>query len=257
MTLVEYVSEDAVGWITLANPDRGNAFDFPTADALAAAVRQADRDRVKVIVLRARGRFFSVGGDLTGFTDADSFPDYLNDLATAGHRIIADLARSEAVVVSVVQGTAAGIGFPIAMAADIVVASEDAQFTLGYTKVGLTGDGGTGLLARSIGLHHTLRLALLNDVLTAEEAYAAGLVARVFTADGLEDGTRRIVTGLAAGSRGAQAGIKRVIRAAATSDLETHLALEARTMTAATRDPDALEGISAFLAKRAPEFRRD
>ncbi|WP_432559117.1 enoyl-CoA hydratase/isomerase family protein [Granulicoccus sp. GXG6511] len=254
MALVDYECRDAVGWITLANPDGGNAFNFEAADALAAAVRRAVHERVKVIVLRAEGRFFSVGGDLTGFTDAASFPDYLNDLATAGHRIIAELTRSDAIVVSVVQGTAAGIGFPIAMAADLVLASDAAKFTLGYTKVGLTGDGGTGLLARSLGLHRTLRLALLNDVLTAAEAHSAGLVARVFPAAELESAATEIIAGLAAGSRGAQAGIKRVIRAAMTDDVETQLAREARTMTSAAHDPDSVEGITAFLAKRPAEF---
>lgn len=254
MAQVDYEQSGGVGWITLNNADTGNAFDFRIADALAAAVRSASHDRVKVMVLRARGRFFSVGGDLTGFDGADSFPDYLNDLATAGHRIIADLARSDAIVVSVVQGTAAGIGFPLAMAADLVLASDTAKFTLGYTKVGLTGDGGTGLLARSLGLHRTLRLALLNDVLTAEEAFASGLVARVFPDAELDDRAAELIARLAAGSRGAQAGVKGIVRAAAAPDVETRLAHEAHTMTTAAGHPDSTEGITAFLAKRAPRF---
>ena len=254
MALVNYQLRDRAAWITLANPDAGNSFTPAMAEALSEAVRRAERDSAVVLVLRAEGRFFSVGGDLAGFAEADDLPDYMNDLATHGHRIIAELTRSDMIVVSVVQGTAAGIGFPLAMAADLVIAADTAAFTLGYTRVGLTGDGGTGLLARSIGLHRTLRLALLNDVLTADEAYAAGLVARVVPAADLDAETGKIVARLATGSRGAQAGIKRVVRAAATADIETQLALEARTMTEATRDPDAIEGVSAFLARRAPEF---
>lgn len=254
MALVNYQLRDRAAWITLANPDAGNSFTPAMAEALSEAVRRAERDSAVVLVLRAEGRFFSVGGDLAGFAEADDLPDYMNDLATHGHRIIAELTRSDMIVVSVVQGTAAGIGFPLAMAADLVIAADTAAFTLGYTRVGLTGDGGTGLLARSIGLHRTLRLALLNDVLTADEAYVAGLVARVVPAAELDAETGKIVARLATGSRGAQAGIKRVVRAAATADIETQLALEARTMTEATRDPDAIEGVSAFLARRAPEF---
>lgn len=254
MALVDYELRDRTAWITLANPDAGNSFAPATAEALSEAVRRADHDEASVLVLRAEGRFFSVGGDLAGFAEADNLPDYMNDLATHAHRIIGDLTRSDMIVVSVVQGTAAGIGFPLAMAADLVIAADTAAFTLGYTRVGLTGDGGTGLLARSIGLHRTLRLALLNDVLTADEAYALGLVARVVPAAELDAQAEKIVSRLVAGSRGAQAGIKRTVRAAATADLETQLALEARTMTDATRDPDALEGVRAFLAKRSPEF---
>lgn len=254
MALVDYDLRGAAAWITLVNPEAGNSFTPQMAEALSAGVRRAEHDRAAVLVLRAEGRFFSVGGDLAGFANADHLPDYMHDLATHGHRIIAELTRSDLIVVSVVQGTAAGIGFPLAMAADLVIAADTAAFTLGYTRVGLTGDGGTGLLARSIGLHRTLRLALLNDVLTAQEAHAAGLVARVVPAADLGAEAEGIVARLAAGSRGAQAGIKRIVRAAASADIETQLALEARTMTEATRDPDAMEGVTAFLAKRAPGF---
>lgn len=254
MALVEYERRDGAGWVTMTNPDGGNSFTPESAADLSAAIRAAEHDRVGVVVLRAQGRFFSVGGDLGGFAGAERLDDYMADLATHGHRIIAELTRSDMVVVSVVEGVAAGIGFPIAMAADLVVAAEEARFTLGYTRVGLTGDGGTGLLSRTIGLHRTLRLALLNDVLTADEAYAMGLVARVFPADRIEAEVGALVAGLAAGSRNAQAGIKRIVRAAASADIEGQLALEARTITAATTHPDATEGVAAFLAKRAPRF---
>lgn len=255
MVLVAYDLRDGAAWVTLNDAGTGNAFTPQLADALFAAVRRAQHDEVGVIVLRAVGRFFSVGGDLNGFATAGDLPDHMADLATHAHRIVAELTRSDMIVVSLVEGTAAGIGFPLAMAADLVIAADTAKFTLGYTRVGLTGDGGTGLLARSIGLHRTLRLALLNDALTAHEAYAEGLLARVFPADEVEERTREIVTLLVAGSRPAQAGIKRNVRAAATDDLETQLAQEARTITAATRHPDAVEGASAFLEKRKPRFR--
>jgi 2-(1,2-epoxy-1,2-dihydrophenyl)acetyl-CoA isomerase len=255
MTQIGYDCRNRIGWITLREGDRGNAFTADVADELFAAVWAAERDGAVVLVLRAEGRFFSVGGDLTGFADTAILPEVMDDLTSQAHRIISHLTRSDLVVLSAVQGTAAGIGFPLAMAADLVVAADTARFTLGYTKVGLTGDGGTGLLVRSIGLHRTLRLALLNDVLTAEDAYAMGLLARVFPAAELDAGVAELAAHLATGSRGAQAGIKRIVRAAALPDLETQLALEARTMTAATRDSDALEGVSAFLAKRPARFR--
>lgn len=255
MAQVGYESGAGIGWITLMDGDRGNAFTAEGADALSAALRNAERDRLGVLVLRAEGRFFSVGGDLGGFQEAgEALPDHMDDLATHAHRIITKLMHSDMIVISAVQGMAAGIGFPLAMAADLVVAADTARFTLGYTRVGLTGDGGTGLLVRSIGLHRTLRLALLNEVLTAEEAYALGLLARIVPAAELDAHVAQMAAGLAAGSRHAQAGIKRIVRSAAMADIETQLALEARTMVAATRHPDASEGVSAFFAKRPPRF---
>lgn len=251
---IGYDCRDRVARITLRDGDRGNAFTVDMAAALFDAVRAAERDDAAVLILRAEGRFFSVGGDLSGFAGAADLPETMDDLTSQAHRIIGHLNRSDLIVISAVRGTAAGIGFPLAMAADLVVAAETARFTLGYTRVGLTGDGGTGLLSRSLGLHRTLRLALLNDVLDADEAYAMGLLARVVPAAELDSRVAELAAGLATGSRGAQAGIKRVIRAAAQPDAETQLALEARTMTAATRDPDVLEGVSAFLAKRPPRF---
>lgn len=255
MAQIEYESRDGIGWITLPDGDRGNAFGAARADALWAALQAAERAETGVLVLRAEGRFFSVGGDLGQFAEAgDSLPEQMDELATNAHRIIGRLMRSDMIVLSAVQGTAAGIGFPLAMAADVVVAADTARFTLGYTRVGLTGDGGTGLLTRSIGVHRALRLALLNDVLTAAEAYALGLVARVVPAAALDDQVAELAASLAAGSRQAQAGIKRIIRTAAAADLETQLALEARTMVGATRHPDVREGVEAFFAKRPPRF---
>ncbi|OYO21644.1 enoyl-CoA hydratase [Enemella dayhoffiae] len=257
MALVDYEYADGAAWLTLDNPDAGNAITFESTAELAAAVRRAERDGARVIVLRSTGRFFSVGGDLAGFAQAEDMPAHMDDLATAIHRVIAGLQRNDAVVVTVVQGPAAGIGFPLAAAGDLVLASDRAKFTLGYTKVGLAGDGGTGLLTRTLGLHRTLRLALLNDLVGAEEAYAAGLVARVFPADELDAKVRELVAGLAAGSATAQAAAKHLIRAAAGDDVEARLAAEARAMTSAAGTPDAVEGIDAFLGKRPAKFGGD
>lgn len=254
MGLVDYRYADGAAWLTLSDPDRGNVVTADSTVELAAAVRRADRDGARVIVLRATGRFFSVGGDLGSFAGAPDLPAHLDDLATAMHRVIADLQRSPAIVVTVVQGMAAGIGFPLAAAGDLVIAADRARFTLGYTRVGLPGDGGTGLLTRSLGLHRTLRLLLLNDRLTAQEAEQAGLVARVFPAEELDQRVDELVSTLAAGSASAQAAAKRLVREAAGDDVEARLAAEARAMARAGGTPDVREGVDAFLGKREPRF---
>ena len=117
----------------------------------------------------------------------------------------------DAVVVSAVHGTAASAGVPLAAAADVVLAGASAQFTLAYTKIGLSPDGGSSLLTASLGLHRTLHLALLNPVLTAKQAQSAGLVAEVHPDDELDvavdPGRRHAARGLAhrAGRRQAPA----------------------------------------------------
>lgn len=253
-TLVSYTVADGVARITLADGDRGNAINFDSVAALHDAVRRAHRDAARVIVLAAEGRFFSVGGDLGTMAAADDRRVALDDLAEALHRVVSELIRSEAVVVSVVHGTAAGAGFPLAAAGDVVIAAEGAKFSLAYGKVGLSPDGGSSLMVHTLGLHRTLRLALLGDLLTAAEAHAAGLVARVVPADELAATVEEVVAILAAGSGSANAAAKRLLRRAAAPEPEAALREESLAISAQSVTPDGIEGVAAFLAKRAPRF---
>ncbi len=245
---------DGAAWITLRDGDRGNAVDQQLVDELQSAVATARRERARVVVLRSTGRFFCVGGDIRAFADAPDVGTYVDDLADSLHRVVAELQRLPAVVVSVVHGTAAGAGFPLAAAADVVVAGRSAKFTLGYSRIGLSVDGGTSLLVHSLGLHRALRLALLEDVLTAEEAHQAGLVARVHGDDVLADEVDRLVERLLGGPAEALAATKRLLRETADPAPERALAAETRSIRERSVSADGREGVEAFLAKRAPQF---
>lgn len=251
---VRYGFEDRCARITLANPDAGNPLSPESGDALLRAVLRAKSDQARVIVLAAEGRFFSVGGALDGFAEASDPQSHLLELAEGAHRIVTELKRSEAVVVSVVQGTAAGVGFPLAAAADLVVAAESAQFSLAYAKVGLSPDGGGTLLVNTLGMHRVLRLAILGDLLTAQEAHAAGLVARVVPAEELAATADEVVATLLAGSRDAQVAAKRLVRGLAEPTAETALRREAESISHLGASPSGQEGITAFMEKRAPDF---
>lgn len=248
----EYVS--GASWITLSNAARGNPIHTSMVAELHDAVGRARDDSARVIVLRADGAFFSVGGDLRAFGAQPDVRHFIDDLAESLHRVVLELVQHQAIVVSVVQGTAAGAGFPLAACADIVLAASSAQFTLGYTKVGLSVDGGTSLLVHSLGLHRTLRLALLNDVLSADEAHAAGLVARVFPDEGLSEGVRGIVDRLVAGPADALSATKRLVRDTADSTPERALRAETRSIRERAAEPDGREGVRAFTEKRPPSF---
>jgi 2-(1,2-epoxy-1,2-dihydrophenyl)acetyl-CoA isomerase len=149
---------------------------------------------------------------------------------------------------------AAGAGFPLAAAADVVLAGRSARFTLGYTRIGFSVDGGTSLLVHSLGLHRALRLALLNDVLTAEELYAAGLLARVVDDEDLPATVEQVVAQLASGPAAAQAATKRLLRTAAEEAPESALRAEALSIRERAAEPDGREGVRAFLEKRSPRF---
>ena len=251
---VELELRDGAAWITLCDGDRGNAVSSALVDDLHAAVARARRERARVVVLRSTGRFFSVGGDIGAFADVPDVASYVDDLADALHRVVAELQRMPAVVVSVVQGMAAGAGFPLAAAADVVLAGRSAKFTLGYSRIGFSVDGGTSLLVHSLGLHRVLRLALLNDVLTADEAFACGLVARVHDDDALAEEAENLVASLLAGSAGAMAATKRLVRDTADAAPERALEAETRSIRERADSADGREGVRAFLDKRAPRF---
>jgi 2-(1,2-epoxy-1,2-dihydrophenyl)acetyl-CoA isomerase len=252
--LVRYAFENGAARITMTAGDRGNPIEPAATRQLHEAVLRAKADGARVIVLAAEGRFFSVGGDLGLFAGADDPSAVLLDLADSIHRVITELVRGDAIVVAVVQGTAAGGGFPLAAAADIVLAADSARFNLAYAKVGLSPDCGGSLLVHTLGLHRVLRMAILGDVLTAREAADAGLVARVVPADELAAVTDGIVAELLAGSAGALAASKRLVRDVAEPAPEAALRREAESISALGGAPDGREGVAAFLEKRAPRF---
>lgn len=254
MTAVRYELDDGAARITLSVPDRGNPLDASMGAELFAAVRRARADDARVVLLRSEGRAFSVGGDVGAFAAADDRELLVDDLAETLHRTISDLHRMDAVVVSAVQGVAAGAGVPLAAAADVVLAGASARFTLAYTKIGFSPDGGSSLLTASLGLHRALHLALLNPVLTAQQAQAAGLVAEVHPDDELDAAADRVVAQLLAGSRTAQVAAKRLLREVALPGAEGALRRETLSVRACATSPDGSEGLDAFLAKRPPRF---
>ncbi|RZI84835.1 MAG: enoyl-CoA hydratase/isomerase family protein, partial [Microbacterium sp.] len=211
-------------------------------------------DSARVILLASTGRFFSVGGDIGAFGSQDDLATYIDDLAEALHRVISELVRNPAIVVSVVHGPAAGAGFPLAAAADIVLAGRKAKFTLGYTKIGLSVDGGTSLLVNSLGLHRVLRLALLNDVMDAEEALAAGLVSRLYETEELTEAAEALAASLAAGPAAAFAATKKLIRDAAEPAPESLMRAESLAIRQRAVEPDGVEGVASFLEKRPAVF---
>ena len=254
MSLIRYQYDGGAARITLTAADRGNSIDPQLAAELLQAVRRARADDAHVVLLRSEGRSFSVGGDVGAFAAAEDPEQLVDDLAETLHRTISDLHRMDAVVVSAVQGMAAGAGVPLAAAADLVLAGASARFTLAYTKIGLSPDGGSSLLTASLGLHRALHLALLNPVLTAQQAQAAGLVAEVHPDDQLDLAVDRVVAQLLAGSRTAQVAAKRLLREVALPWAEGALRRETLSIRACAASPDGREGVDAFVSKRPPSF---
>lgn len=238
--------------ITLDAPAAGNPLDHEVADALLEAFQQADTARAQVIVLDALGWAFCVGGNLKAFAAMPDPGSYVAGLAERLHRVIRAIHTVDAVVVTVVQGVAAGAGFPLALAGDLVLATRDASFVLGYTAAGLTPDGGASGLVHAVGLPRAMSLALRNPRLSADDAARLGLVSDVVD-DPSE--VEAVVAQLLEGSASAQASTKRLMRAA-QGDPAQLLDREATAVATAAATTDGLEGIAAFVNRRQPCFNQ-
>ena len=144
----------------------------------------------------------------------------------------------------------------LVLAADLVLASEDARFTMAYTAAGLTPDGSsTFYLPRLVGLRRALELTLTNRRLSAPEALDWGIVNRVLPAESLPEEARALARQLAAGPARAYAAAKRLLQRSLDQSLEAQLEDEAQAIARASATADAREGIRAFLEKRPPQFR--
>lgn len=248
--------DGAVARITLDRPEVGNALDIPMARALAeAAIACEEDDGVRCVLLTGAGRLFCAGGDVAAFAAAgDGLPALLREITLYVHGAIARLARMDKPVVTAINGAAAGAGVGLAILGDIALAAPGVQFTLAYSALGLSPDGGaTWLLPRLVGLRRAQEIALLNRWIGAEEAAAIGLVTRVVVEDVLTDAIG-VAREIAAAATPALGTTRRLLLDSLVTPLEAQLDAEARGIAAASRTRQGREGVAAFVAKRKPDF---
>jgi enoyl-CoA hydratase len=238
----------AVGRITLNAPERLNAVDPEMCAAVADAVRAFDADpAVRVVALTGAGRGFCSGAPLSadGATQGTLF---------AGADLVRALLASRTPVVALVNGVAAGIGVPMALACDYVLASDAASFVLAFARIGLMPDGGsTALVTASVGRARALRLALTGEKLDAVTAAEWGLVAETVAAEQFPARVEALLASFAAAATLALGETKAAINAASV-DVEAALAREETGQIALMHTADYREGVAAFLAKRPADF---
>jgi 2-(1,2-epoxy-1,2-dihydrophenyl)acetyl-CoA isomerase len=247
---------DGVATITLDQAERGNPFDLRLCNELSLAATECDEDpAVRAVLIRAEGRFFSVGGDLrTLGADRDGLPRFVKNATTTFHSAVSRFARMDAPVVTAVHALAAGGGVSLLAGADIVVASPQARFYAAYQGIGLAVDGGgTHHLPRRVGLGRARCFYLRNQTWDAEQAHAYGLVDEL-VADDPADAARAIAGELAAGPTRAFGAVKRLLADTFDRPLEHQLEAEARAMAETGRTADAWGAIGAVAAREQPSF---
>jgi enoyl-CoA hydratase/carnithine racemase len=248
---------DGVLSVIIDRPKSLNSLNLAILAGIAEAMEHAAADpRVKVVRLGGAGRGFSSGAGMSaddlGNSAAGGLPTEIISAANRAIRAIVALPRP---VVAVVQGPAAGVGVSLAMACDLVLASDNAFFMLAFTKIGLMPDGGaSALIAAAIGRMGAMRMALLAERLPAAEALACGLVSAVYPADDFEAEVDKVVSGLLSGPAVAFAKTKHAINAATLTELEAALQRELEGQSVLLKSADFKEGARAFQQRRTPNF---
>ena len=252
---LKFTRSGPVVGIVLDRPEAANGMNDTLTRELAEAAALCDDDVVKVVTITGEGKFFCAGGDLKAMSAAASPGAYVNGMAEDLHRAMSTFARMDAVVITAVNGVAAGAGFPLGVSGDLVLAAESASFTMAYTKAGLSPDGGSSyLLPRLIGLRKTQELMITNRVLTAAEAAQWGLVTTVVPDAELASRLDDLAARTASGARRSHAAVKQLLLTAYAVSFEDQVAREARMISECADSADGKEGVAAFLGKRRPEF---
>jgi 2-(1,2-epoxy-1,2-dihydrophenyl)acetyl-CoA isomerase len=255
---VDIAFSEGVLLLTLNRPDKLNSFNEEMHLALRAGFERARDDAaVRAVLLTGAGRGFCAGQDL-GDRDprkGGAAPDLGQTIEKFYNPLLRLMRSLEKPIVCAVNGVAAGAGANIALACDIVIAAESARFIQAFSKIALVPDsGGTWSLPRILGEPRAKALALTAEPVSAEQAFAWGMIWKVAPDDQFLEEAKSIAIRLAAGPTKSLGMIKAAIQAAATNSLDEQLNLERDLQRVAGRSEDYAEGVAAFLEKRKPSF---
>jgi 2-(1,2-epoxy-1,2-dihydrophenyl)acetyl-CoA isomerase len=244
----------AVLSLTLNRPDSLNAFSPEMILGLTNAIRNAQNDsETKVIVLSGAGRSFSAGGDVKtmGQANATSVYDHIGRL----NECILTMKASEKPIIAAVHGFAAGAGFNLVLACDLIVAESESKFALSFSQVGLVSDGGGSyFVPRLVGPHLAKQFMFTAEPIPADRLYQLGVINYLVPLERLQEETFKLASQLANGPTRTYGMIKKLVDHSMTATLDEILEQERITQTMMVSSEDHQEGIAAFKEKRKPNF---
>lgn len=248
---------DRVAEVVLAQPERGNPFDEHFCARLCDIANECSENRdVRAVLIRAEGKYFSVGADLKWLgRDRAAMPRLLKGATSDLHMAIARFVRGDAPVVIAVHALAAGGSTALTAMADFALAGASAKFYAAYNKIGYASDGaGSYFIPRRVGSRKAAEFLMLNQTWSADEALSNGLVTRVVADDRLLAEARTLARELANGPTLTYGEMKRLLLSCTDQPLETQLEMEAQAIARCARTDDSWNAIQSLLDKRPVEF---
>lgn len=258
MSTVLFKADDGLATITLNRPEAFNALNRDMGEALGEALEKCLAPEIRAVVITGNGRAFCSGGDLKAMSEAGAagLSQFLADLVPLFHQAVIKIRRLPKPVVAAINGPLGGGGLSLALACDLRFATAGAKFKQGYTSAALCTDGGFSLfLPAIVGYGRAAELLYLDQPFDAVRAKEWGIVQDVFADHEFREKTIEIAANLANGPTLSYARAKALLNESLFSGLEKQLELERQGMIAAGTTTDAIEGITAFFARRAPVYR--
>ncbi|BBB29699.1 2-(1,2-epoxy-1,2-dihydrophenyl)acetyl-CoA isomerase PaaG [Neptunomonas japonica] len=256
---IEFAISEGVAVLTLNRPDSLNSFNAQMHSEVRSALKEVKKDSsVRCLLLTGNGRGFCAGQDLgdRNVAPGSEAPNLGESIEKNYSPMLRTIRSLEMPVICAVNGVAAGAGANIAFACDIVLAAKSASFIQAFCKIGLIPDcGGTWTLPRLVGPARAMALSLLGDKISAEQAEQWGMIWKSVENESLKSEAMAMAQHFATQPTKGLALIKRAIQASATNTFDEQLDLERDLQTLAGRTEDYREGVSAFIAKRKPDFK--
>ncbi len=253
-----FEKSSSIAKIILNKPETGNTLDLQLSKELYLASLDAATDpNIKTLILTAKGKLFSGGGNLKFLlSKKDEVKKTLLQMTMYLHGAISRMARMSAPTIIGINGTAGGGGFSLAITGDIIYAVKDAKFTLAYTNAGLSPDGSsTYYLPRIVGVKRAKELMLTNRVFSAKEALDMGLIDLIVeNNEELNEAINKQANIFAKGPINAYSSVKKLLHSSFYKDLEGQMEKESIHISSNAESQDGIEGLAAFSEKRKPNF---
>ncbi len=249
--------ENKVAILTLNRPEVFNSFNREMALLLQNELDACEKNpEVRAIVITGSGKAFCAGQDLKEVTSPELNPGFKKILEEHYNPIITRIRNIEKPIIGAINGVAAGAGANIALACDVIIASENASFIQAFSKIGLVPDSaGTFFLPRLIGFQKASALMMLGDKVSAEEAEKLGMVYKTVPSENFMEEVNNIASILANMPTKALGLTKRLLNNSMQNSLEEQLNLESKLQIESAQSEDYAEGVDAFVNKRKPEFK--